>query len=177
MWSHLKVFCQFKYEELGYALILLERSWWIGFNGIYFVSFALRMWEISKFKWFLSLQFQINYRKPGLEGKISWKCAHICRSYVIFQKVNIRSRVKDLINPKCYKTNFICWVSPILKWVHTWTNDTCHTPQTTTFHATLLIPSESSWWVGSPPTWFENVWSYGVEATSDHWTIFSIKIK
>ncbi len=84
-------------------LVLLERSWWVGFNGIYFISFAIRMWEISKFKWFLSLQFQINYRKPGLERKISWKCGHTCRSYVMFQKFHIRSRVQDLIDPNLRK--------------------------------------------------------------------------
>ncbi len=30
-------------------LVLLERSWWAGFNGIYLVRFGFRMWEI----WFL----------------------------------------------------------------------------------------------------------------------------
>jgi len=30
-------------------LVLLERSWWAGFNGIYLVRFGFRMWEILIF--------------------------------------------------------------------------------------------------------------------------------
>jgi hypothetical protein len=51
-------------------LLLLERSQWVGFIQIYFVSFGLRMWEISNFKWFSSLQIQISYKKPGFRMKI-----------------------------------------------------------------------------------------------------------
>jgi hypothetical protein len=32
--------------------ILLERSWWAGFNGIYLVRFGFRRQEILIFKWF-----------------------------------------------------------------------------------------------------------------------------
>jgi hypothetical protein len=32
-------------------LVLLERSWWAGYNGIYLVRFGFRMWERY---WFLS---------------------------------------------------------------------------------------------------------------------------
>jgi hypothetical protein len=47
-------------------LVLLERSWWGGFNGIYLVRFAFRMWEILLiFKWFLLLKIQINSKKSG----------------------------------------------------------------------------------------------------------------
>ncbi len=46
-------------------LVLLERSWWAGFNGIYLVSFGFRMWEVLIFKWFLLLKIQINSKKPG----------------------------------------------------------------------------------------------------------------
>jgi hypothetical protein len=28
-------------------LVLSERSWWVGFNGIYLVRFGFRMWVIS----------------------------------------------------------------------------------------------------------------------------------
>ncbi len=31
-------------------LVLLERSWWAEFNGIYLVRFGFRMWEILIFK-------------------------------------------------------------------------------------------------------------------------------
>jgi hypothetical protein len=50
-------------------LVLLERSWWAGFNGIYLVRFGFRMWEILIFKWFLPLKIQINSKKPGFEKK------------------------------------------------------------------------------------------------------------
>jgi len=44
-------------------LVLLERSWWAGFNGIYLVRFRFKMWEILIFKWFLPLKVQINFKK------------------------------------------------------------------------------------------------------------------
>jgi len=50
-------------------LVLLERSWWAGFNGIYLVRFGFRMWEILIFKWFLPLKIQINSQKPGFGRK------------------------------------------------------------------------------------------------------------
>jgi hypothetical protein len=45
-------------------LVLLERSWRVGFNGIYLIRFGFRMWEILIFEWFLSLKIQINSKKP-----------------------------------------------------------------------------------------------------------------
>jgi hypothetical protein len=54
-------------------LVLLERSWWAGFNGIYSVRFGLRMWEILIFQWFLLLKIEkIIIINHVLEGKISW---------------------------------------------------------------------------------------------------------
>jgi hypothetical protein len=50
-------------------LVLLERSWWAGFNRIYLVRFGFRMWEILIFKWFLPLKIQINSKKPGFGKK------------------------------------------------------------------------------------------------------------
>jgi hypothetical protein len=43
--------------------VLLERSWWAGFNGIYLVRFGFRMWEIFIFKWFLLLKFSNKFQK------------------------------------------------------------------------------------------------------------------
>ncbi len=51
-------------------LVLLKRSWWAGFNGIYLVRFGFRMWEILVLKWFLLLKIQINPKNQ--KGKISW---------------------------------------------------------------------------------------------------------
>jgi hypothetical protein len=50
-------------------LVLLERLWWAGLNGIYLVRFGFRMWEILIFKWFLLLNIQINSQKPGFGRK------------------------------------------------------------------------------------------------------------
>jgi len=44
-------------------LVLLERSWWAGFNGIYLVRFGFRMWEILILKWFLSPKIQNKFQK------------------------------------------------------------------------------------------------------------------
>jgi hypothetical protein len=49
-------------------LVLLEKSWWVRFNGIYLVRFGFRLWEILIFKWFLLLKILINSKKPG------WRC-------------------------------------------------------------------------------------------------------
>jgi len=50
-------------------LVLLERSWRAGFNGIYLVRFGFRMWEILICKWILPLKIQTNLQKPGFERK------------------------------------------------------------------------------------------------------------
>ncbi len=50
----------------NFPLLLLERSWWAGFNGIYVVRFPFRMWEILIFKSFLPLKIQINSQKTRL---------------------------------------------------------------------------------------------------------------
>ncbi len=54
-------------------LVLLERSWWAGFNGIYLVRFGFKMWEILIFKWFLPLKIQINFKKLGFGRKNRWR--------------------------------------------------------------------------------------------------------
>jgi hypothetical protein len=57
-------------------LVLLKRSWWAGFNGIYLVRFGFKMWEILILKWFLLLKIQINSKKPGFGRKISRGCGN-----------------------------------------------------------------------------------------------------
>jgi hypothetical protein len=82
----------------GMCLVLLEKSQWSRFNGIYFVSFEfIKMWEISKFKRFLSLQIQINYKNEVLEGKINWECGHTCKTYLNLQKLDIECKVQGWI--------------------------------------------------------------------------------
>jgi hypothetical protein len=51
-------------------LVLLGRSWWAGFNGIYLVRFGFRMWEILMLKWFSAAEnSKINSKKPGFGRK------------------------------------------------------------------------------------------------------------
>jgi hypothetical protein len=57
------------WRKWNVPLVLLERSWWAGFNGIYLVRFGIRIWEILIFKRFLLLKIQINSKKPGFEMK------------------------------------------------------------------------------------------------------------
>jgi hypothetical protein len=44
-------------------LVLLERSWWVGFNEIDLVRFGFKMWEILTFKCFLPLKIRIQFQK------------------------------------------------------------------------------------------------------------------
>jgi hypothetical protein len=68
--TEIKSNCSWKFRRnLNVALVLLERSWWAGFNGINLVRFGFRMWETLIFKWFLPLKIQINFKKPGFGRK------------------------------------------------------------------------------------------------------------
>ncbi len=79
-------------------LVLLERSWWPGFDGIYLVIFGFHMWEILILKWFQMLKIQINSKNQVLKGKISWECGitwrltiqfkHDFLLYLAVQKIN-----------------------------------------------------------------------------------------
>jgi hypothetical protein len=43
----IKLNCIWKFQRnWNISFMLLERSWWAGFNGIYLVRFGFRMWEI-----------------------------------------------------------------------------------------------------------------------------------
>jgi hypothetical protein len=65
-----KLNCNWKFRRnWNVPLVLLERSWWAGFNGIYLVRFGFRLWEILFFNWFLQLKIQINSKRPGFRGK------------------------------------------------------------------------------------------------------------
>jgi hypothetical protein len=69
-WLKIKLNYSWKFQRnWNVHLVLLERSWWTGFNGIYLVRFGFRMWEILIFKWFLLLKIQINSKKPGFGRK------------------------------------------------------------------------------------------------------------
>jgi hypothetical protein len=66
----IKLYSSWKFRRnWNVPMVLLDRSWWAGFNGIYLITFGLRMWEILNFKWFLPLKIQINSKKPGFGRK------------------------------------------------------------------------------------------------------------
>jgi hypothetical protein len=53
-------------------MVLLERSWWAGFNGIYLVRFGFRMWGILIFRVISAAENSNKLQKNQvLEGKIS----------------------------------------------------------------------------------------------------------
>jgi hypothetical protein len=64
------------WRKWNVPLVLLERSWWARFNGIYLVRFGIRIWEILIFKWFLLLKIQINAKNPGFEMKNQLGCGN-----------------------------------------------------------------------------------------------------
>jgi hypothetical protein len=66
----IKLNCSWKFQRhWNVVLVLLERSWWAGFNEIYLVRFGFRVWEILNFKWFLPLKIQINSKKGSFGRK------------------------------------------------------------------------------------------------------------
>jgi hypothetical protein len=64
------------YSNPKVYLVFLEGSCWIRFNKFYFIIFLLKVWKILNFEWIL-LKIQTNYKKLGLEGKMSWMCSHL----------------------------------------------------------------------------------------------------
>jgi hypothetical protein len=66
----IKLNCSWKFRKnWNVPLVLLERSWWTWFNGIYLVRFGFRLWVVLIFKWFLLLKIQINSKKLVFGGK------------------------------------------------------------------------------------------------------------
>ncbi len=58
MISSLKVKLNRSQRNWNVPLVLLERSWWAEFNGIYLVRFGFRMWEILFLSDICSWKFQ-----------------------------------------------------------------------------------------------------------------------
>jgi hypothetical protein len=57
----IKLNCSLKFlRNQNMALMLLKRSWWARFNGIYLVRLGFRMWEMLISNWFLPLKIQIS---------------------------------------------------------------------------------------------------------------------
>jgi len=96
----IKLNCSWKFwRNWNVTLVLLERSWWAGFNGIYLVRFGFRLWEIFFFKGFWLLKIQINSKKPGFGRKISWGLCNTwtngtCHTSLLNSKVDLLSSLK-----------------------------------------------------------------------------------
>jgi hypothetical protein len=111
-------------------LVLLERSWWAGFNGIYLDSECGRYLIFMRF---LPLKIHINSKKPGFERKNQLRtCLHLN----VYHSIQVEGIViclwccwKDLATRYKYtlQNNVICCAHPTLYRVHTWVNRTGHT--------------------------------------------------
>jgi hypothetical protein len=72
----MKLNCSWKFQRnWNVPLVLLERSWWAGFNGIYLVRVGYsecgRYWFFLK--WFLAAENSNKFQKTRFrKGKISW---------------------------------------------------------------------------------------------------------
>jgi len=82
----IKLNCSWKFRRnWNVPLLVLERSWWAGFNGIYLLRFGFRIWEILIFKWCLPLKIQISSQKT----RFTVQFKHDFLSYLAVQKMNI----------------------------------------------------------------------------------------
>jgi hypothetical protein len=94
------------------CMLLEERYWWAGFNGIYLVRSGFRMWEILIFlKWFLPLKIQINSKKSGFGRKNQLRMWSHLKAYH-----SIQARFPFIFgcSKNWYihcKTMFTCWDS------------------------------------------------------------------
>jgi len=60
-----KLNCRWKFQRnWNVPLVLLERSWWARFSGIYLVRFGFRMWEILVFKVISAAENSNKFQKP-----------------------------------------------------------------------------------------------------------------
>ncbi len=70
----LKLNCSWKLRRTwNVHLVLMERSWWAGFNGIHLIRLGFRMWEMFDFSVISAAENSNEFQKTQvLEGKISW---------------------------------------------------------------------------------------------------------
>jgi hypothetical protein len=91
-------------------LVLLERSWWAGFNGICLVKLGFKMWEILIFQWFLPLKIQINSKKPGFERKNQLRMWYHLKAYHSIQEWFLFifgcSKIHTYITKQCSHVKF-----------------------------------------------------------------------
>jgi len=136
--------------------MLLERSWWAGFNGIYLVRFGFRMWEILIVKWFLPLKIQINFKKPGFERKNQlrmWMSTHLGQWHR--PHINLSMKQGSMFVLFC-----LYWGDP-LNW-----DASDH----------VLDLFERLLRRRGALAWFHGIWTCTVKVL-EYWMIFSLKIK
>jgi hypothetical protein len=117
----IKLNCTQKFRRnWNVPLVLVERPWWAGMNGIYLVRFGSRIWKILIFKWFLLLKIQINSKKPGFERKNQLRTRYHLNVYHSIQVEGIVMCLwccwKDLAMGYKYtlQNNVLCYVHPTL---------------------------------------------------------------
>jgi hypothetical protein len=129
-------------------LVLLERSWWAGFNEIYLVRFRFRMWEILILNWFLLLKIQINSKK----GK--------------------EKSVEDLVTvgPTPHATLVYLWRKVFcLFCLYLWDPPNQDASDHILGHFGKLLRRRGAW------AWFHDVWTCGAEVL-EYGMISSLKI-
>ncbi len=108
-------------------LVLLERSWWAGFNEIYLVRVAFRMWEILNFRVVSACENSNKFQKTrfwkekSVENVVTLEGLPFSSSMISFHIWLFKKLINTLQN------NDHMLSLPILLWVHTWANSTGHT--------------------------------------------------
>jgi hypothetical protein len=106
--------CSWKFRRnWNVPLVLLERSWWAGFNRIDLVRFGFRMWEILILKWFLLLKiFEEIPKIQVLEGKINWgrgnTWAKMAQATLVWIKLHISFKHISFKRRKCLPIIVTC---------------------------------------------------------------------
>ncbi len=105
--------CGWKFRRnWNVPLVLLERAWWAGFNGIYLVRFGFRMWEILIFKWFLPTENSNKFQKTrfskgkSVEVVVTLEGLPFNASIISFHIWLLKKSIHTLQN-----NVFTCWVS------------------------------------------------------------------
>ncbi len=111
----IKLNCGWKFWRYwNVPLVLLERSWWARFNGIYLVRFGFRTWEILIQKWFLPLKIQMNSKKTrfwkekSVKNVVTLEGLPFNLSMISFHILLFKNRYIH------YKTMLTCLSFPIL---------------------------------------------------------------
>jgi hypothetical protein len=138
---------------------------------MYVITLTLKMMKPSQILWKKSTQERERQKqeaKTKVEAYSCYKRYHLMWWYM---QIEYRVIYVFVYIHKCTGTTSYLLAGPACLWHLVWHAEISWP---TRIHAVLLVSLESSQWVAL--TWFETVWSYGVEAI-DCWTVFSAKTK